>query len=223
MNASSVESIIDELMKEDDGVNPNSRFPVEQQLAAKREDYRRFLELKPFKDRIILAVATIEQEMQTLLPEEEYESLIAELAHAGKILESTPEKQGSELGVTTTTLDKLYEFAHKAMKINRMDEAIAILTLLTTLDRSWFRHWFLLGVALQEQKHYKDALEAYEMANTISEEAPLAHLFSAECYYNLADMQKASAHLHKGKGIAQHQSNNLEWTQIIDELETKIK
>ena len=219
----SVEEIIDDLMKQNDGVNPNSPIPVEQQLEKKRAEYRQLLELASFKERTTLAIETIQRDMATTMPADEFENLLSEIADAAEVLATSPEKQGVELGLSKDTLEKIFAFAHKTLTDGKLSESTALFTLLTTLDGSWFRHWFYLGVSLQEQKEYEEAVKAYAQANLITEQDPLAHLNTAECYVDRGDMQQARLHLDKGKEIVQKEPANPAWKSIIDELEAKIK
>lgn len=212
-----------ELMDEDDGVNPNSPIPIDQQLAARRARYQKILELTPFKERIQKAAETIQNEMITAMEPEEYEPLIAQLSAAAETLTENPEKQGQELGISQKSLDLLFIYGENKLKEGAFTEAAALFTLLTVLDRSWFRHWFFLGVAHQELKEFDEAIKAYKMANEIAEEDPLAHLFSAECYIALSDVQNGQLHLDKAKTIMQGLPQNPDWVRMVDELELQAK
>lgn len=212
-----------ELMAEDDGVNPNSPIPIDQQLAAKRARYQKMLELQPFKERVQRAAGIIIGEMASTMEPEEYEAFTTELMAAGEALVENPEKQGQELGLTQKSEDLLFAFGEKKLKTENFTDAEAIFTLLTVLDRSWFRHWFFLGVAQQELKEFDEAIKAYAKANEITEEDPLAHLFTAECYAALSDVQNGQLHLDKAKVIMQGMSENIEWQSRVDELESKLK
>jgi tetratricopeptide (TPR) repeat protein len=216
-----LKQVLTDLMKEDDGVTINSPIPIDQQLQRKRLQYMKMLELTSFKERIQKAVETVQDQMQRLLPDEEYSALIAELAQAADLLVESPEKQGKELGLSQKTLDLLVSLAETKLKEGVFEEAASLFTLLTVLDRSWYRYWLFLGVALQELKEYNEAIQAYKTATEITEEDPLAHLFSAECYCNLSDLQNTQLHLDKAKVIMQGLPPNAEWERLVAELEAK--
>jgi hypothetical protein len=82
---------LQELMEQNDGVNPNSPIPIEQQLEAKRAEYKRTLEMKPLKEKIEQAVESIQGELKHKMQEDAHEALMIELARAGNILVETPE------------------------------------------------------------------------------------------------------------------------------------
>ena len=218
-----LEETLKELMQQNDGVNPNSPIPIEQQLEAKRAEYRKMLEFAPLKKRITHAMEVVEGPIKEALDIEAYEKLGVELANAADILVESPEKQGEELGISQETLDTLFTFAENKLKEQAFDDAAAILTLLTVLDRSWFRHWFFLGVSLQELNVLDEAIKAYEQANEITDLDPLVHIFSAECYADLSDMQKAKLHLDKAKTIMQGLEPNPVWQERVATLETRVK
>lgn len=137
-----VEAALQELMAENDGVSPHSSIPVEQQLAAKRTEYLKMLELKPFKARIQLAMDLIRHQIRAILTQDQFDLLLLELSFAADILAATPEKQGDELGISQQTLDILFHFAQNCLREGKSTEAAAVLTLCTVLDRSRFSHWF---------------------------------------------------------------------------------
>jgi len=222
-NIPSAEEIIADLMRQNDGVHPNSPIPLEQQLERKRAEYRELIELVPFKQKITLAIETIQREMTSLLPPDEFESVLSEIAEAAELLQTNPETKGSNLGLSRSSLDKLFAFARHVQKAGKQTESIALFTLLTTLDASWYRHWFYLGVSLQEHGQFQEAITAYEMAMKIAEEDPFAHLYSAECAVEVKDMHQASLHFIRGKEIARNLPNNPDLDRLLTELESKIK
>ena len=85
---------IEELLKENDGVNPNSPIPIEEQLEKKRAEYREYLELKPLKSRIEKSIEILQSEMSKMMEEDNYEVLMSELVDAGEMLTEHPEIQG---------------------------------------------------------------------------------------------------------------------------------
>lgn len=222
MDTLHVEEAVEELMKQNDGVNPNSSIPVEQQLESKRIEYRKLLEFAPIKTRVTRAMELVEGVIKEKLDTDAYEELVVELADAADALVESPENQGKKLGISQKNLDLLFTFAQNKLDESAYSDAAALLTLLTVLDRSLFKYWFFLGAALQEQHDLNEALDAYRQASEIAHEDPLVHIFSAECYAELNDMQNAHLHLNKAKVCMQGFEPHSSWQERIVALEAKL-
>lgn len=217
------EAALEELMAENDGVNPNSHIPVEQQLATKRAEYIKMLELTSFKARIQLAMELVQNQIKTFLQQDQFEQLFVELSFAGVILEQHPDREADELGVSRKTLELLCNFGKQCLQERKVREAAAIFTLCTVLERSRFIHWFLLGASLQELGEYQEAISAYETANQITEEEPLALLFLAECFLCVSDIQKAKLYLDKAIAVMKGKPNNPGCDEVVARIQAKIK
>lgn len=218
-----LDEAVEELIKNDDGCNPNSPDSIENQLEKKRAEYREYLELKPFKLRIEQAIEVVQAELPAVLGEDRYSAFMSDLAEAGRILTENPELQGEKLGLSQNSFDCLFSVGETLLKKNEAERAAALFTLLTVLDPSWFRHWFYLGMALQDLKEYKEAVKAYEKANKITEESPLPHFFLTECFLSLDDPQNASVHFEKAKEIVATLPAHPDFERFISELEAHIQ
>lgn len=199
-----VNEAIEELMQADNGYNPNSSIPFEQQLEKKRAEYQKLLELSDLKSKIQKAVELIQKEIKD-------DMLLEELADAAEMLSIQP------LRISQKTFDTLFVFGKDKFEQGQVEDACAIFTLLTVLGPGWFRHWLYLGATLQELKEYKEAIEAYKNAISIMEEEPLSHLFTAECFLDLSDKQQAAVHLEKAKSNIQDNPDLKARVSIIEQ------
>lgn len=216
------EEIVEELMKTDDGFNPNSPIPREQQLEHKRAIYRELLEMRPMKEKIPLALETILQELPKKVSPEQQEEMLAELDDAGELLASSPEIESKKLGISEETFDMLYTIGEEKFDQNPA-VAVAIFTLLAVLDSGRFRNWYLLGQAELAVKNYDEAIRAFENCNKISEAEPVAHLLLTGCYIEKLDFQQALSHLESGKRIMQNAPENPEWQGLAEQLDAQLQ
>lgn len=218
-----VEAALQQLMAENDGVNPQSFIPIHEQLAAKRAEYIKILEFKSFKSRIEHAINLICSKIKNTISADQFELLLQELAHAGDVLVENPEIQSNQLGSTPNTINILFENAKSYLNKAQFVDAAALFTLCTVLDNTAFRYWFLLGVSLQQLKEYQDAIQAYETANLIFEQEPLVQLFLAECYNDLLDTQKAKLYLDKAQEVIKNVQNGTVYDAHLGIVKNKIK
>jgi tetratricopeptide (TPR) repeat protein len=216
------EQCLEELMKENDGFDPNSLMSREQQIERKREEYRQLLQMKTFREKIEFASEVILKEMPTRLSEEENDNLITELSLAGDTLLESPEVRGDALGITKPVMDSINSLALEMLNNAKTKEAVALFSLLSVLDPSWYRHWFYLGVAEQEEKQYDEAIKAYDKANEIVDNDPKAHLLAAECYLAKSDSYQARQHLDAANAIIQKQPNNPDWQDHYARLDAQV-
>jgi len=91
-------------------------------------------------------------------------------------------------------LAALYANAYHLYDAGHFDQAIGPFQLLVTLNPYEEQYWMGLGAALQMNKSYEKALNAYAMAVLLDDENPYPHFHAAECYIslkNLDDVVKA--------------------------------
>jgi type III secretion system low calcium response chaperone LcrH/SycD len=68
-------------------------------------------------------------------------------------------------------------------KQGKYQEAVGLFRILTMAHIKNRKYWMGLGAALQMQKEYGQAIEAYELAAALDPVDPRVHLHAADCFF----------------------------------------
>lgn len=85
--------------------------------------------------------------------------------------------------MTKESFEALYHFAYSHYKQGKYEDAVGLFRFLTIHDTNTRKHWMGLGAALQMQKKYDDAIEAYELAAALDPRDPYVHIYAADCFF----------------------------------------
>lgn len=118
---------------------------------------------------------------------------------------------------TEATAADLYSMAYYSYQGGRYEDAENFFRLLTSMDIPTPKIWMGLGAALQMQKKYQEAIDAYSAAALLEEGEmnPYPHAYAADCLHKLGDQQRARLALNSARQIANKQPS---YTKLIEEL-----
>lgn len=117
-------------------------------------------------------------------------------------------------------IDGIYSFAYSFYEKGRYGEAENLFRLLTALRLRNTKYWKGLGAALQMQKKYGEAVEAYSRA-AITDEAvadPYPHFHAAECLLTSGEVTRGLKALLAAKRIAVERGTYYALTRQINLL-----
>lgn len=95
------------------------------------------------------------------------------------------------LGVTQEEMAIFYRYARALFTGAEYDKAVDAFLFLSTLDEGCQEYWIGLGMALQMQKKYEAAIDAYEVGATCGIESPVPYFYLAKCFFALHDKTNA--------------------------------
>jgi tetratricopeptide (TPR) repeat protein len=124
------------------------------------------------------------------------------------------------LGLETETLTGFYQIGQHLYDDRKVDDALAIFTLLTTLNNLMFDPWLAAGMCRSDRKEWFEAAYCYAMASILRYEDPAPHLYSAECYAELGQVNAAVACLKLG--ISHLAKNDTVYAATIQYLKKKL-
>jgi len=119
-------------------------------------------------------------------------------------------------------VEGLYTSAYSFYKVSKYSEAETLFRLLTALKMNESRHWKGLGAALQMQKYYKAAYEAYYVACVKDplKKDPTAPFHMAQCLYSLGKIKEAIVALKEAKAMVKRNREHQDLRIQIDLLLT---
>lgn len=83
-------------------------------------------------------------------------------------------------------------------------------------------HWKGLGIAEKKNRRYEAALSAFAMNTLLDLEDPSPHLFSAECYIALKDIENAKHELELAQKLLEDRPKT-EWHLVMNSLQAVIE
>ena len=78
--------------------------------------------------------------------------------------------------------------------------------------------WIALGLSLQQNDQYTDALNAYAAAILTGNPNPAPRLYSAECYVAIDHLEDAKIEFKEAMNIIDQQKSRKQWVLLIDQL-----
>ena len=117
--------------------------------------------------------------------------MIQEFMQAGNLLFNKAENRAPYVfdtaqemfGLSDLTIATIFEFAQSLMNVQRMDEALELFTLLSTLNTYAFEPWLLRGFCWMQKADYFEAIYSLSLASLMKFEDPWPHIYSAHCYF----------------------------------------
>lgn len=225
-----IEELIDEMMAEDDGCNPRSLKPMDQQIAEKRAFYRKQLEMNWLKDRIQKAITCIKNKEYHLWSPLDIERFESELSTASKRLlneESAPSEydqhEYNHLGISFWFTEKLFEAAKKRFSESNHSDSAALFCLLSHLEPRSSDYFMCWGATEQKCQKFEIALKAFQTACELNSKNLRALYHAAECAIEKQEKHLASDYLELLHANSKHSSQaTSEWTPLVNQLKTKI-
>ena len=92
--------------------------------------------------------------------------------------------------LTPASHEVVYHYAYTHYKQGQYEEAQNLFRLLSMVDGSKRKFWMGLGLSLQANKKYKEAIAAFESAAILDMNDPHAHYQAAECFFALSNKEK---------------------------------
>jgi type III secretion system low calcium response chaperone LcrH/SycD len=117
-----------------------------------------------------------------------------------KFFQAVEEKYPEFLPKLVETEEKtLYSQGYSFYQKGHYRQAVEIFRLLTVRNPFEKNYWFSLASALQEEKEYGLALQAWAMTALVEQNNPLPHFHAAECYFSLNQKRDAFLALFEAK------------------------
>ena len=125
-------------------------------------------------------------------------------------------------GVSNETIGWVYQVAQVMIRENRMDHAITLLKYLNLLNPFLPEVWLSLGYCFQLKGFFEAALEPYRVANALDEENPHVHIFAAQCYLELKQVDKARLEVEDLKRALKNHPQRDQFYSSLQTLQSKV-
>ncbi|WP_042280454.1 tetratricopeptide repeat protein [Candidatus Protochlamydia sp. R18] len=168
------ESLIDELMKQDDGVNLNSPFPIASQLEARRNYYAQIIELSWFKERIKTGIEVLIDENEDFMN-----------------VNSTEQIFGTTIPPSKVNHHAIFAIGKRHLETDHFQTSAAIFTVLAMLKPLIPTYWFCLGSSEQNCGNYERAIRSFKTAHDLDKNDLFSSLLEIECWLELGYDQEA--------------------------------
>lgn len=118
-------------------------------------------------------------------------------------------------------LDVLYSLAYRLYQSGDYGQAKTVFHQLVLLEPLIQKYWLGLGVCLQLEKKYEEALKTWGMASVLDGYDPTPHFHAAECNFALGDLDQTWKTLKAAKGLLT--PGHRELSAKIHQLESYLK
>lgn len=135
------------------------------------------------------------------------------------ILKQLPDcEQPIEAVLSEEVVESLYGEGYLYYESGKYAEAEMVFRVLTSLRLKRYTFWKGLGAALQMQKKYTQAIEAYGLAALYDEkqEDPYPHFHGGECLHSIGDLERAILAMRSARVIAK---KNARYVRLISQIE----
>jgi tetratricopeptide (TPR) repeat protein len=120
------------------------------------------------------------------------------------------------LQISGSSVAVISDVAKRLFSQQQYDDALALYSLLSTLDPGNADCWFQLGMCAQESEKWDLAIRAYGAVIQLAPEFIGAYLFSIECHLKGNDQQAANETWKKAKQIAAANDLPDEWREAYN-------
>lgn len=117
-------------------------------------------------------------------------------------------------------LEELYTYAYNYYESGKLSQAINIFRYLTLFEMQRLRNWMGLGAALQMDRQYENALEAYRYALLIESDDPYLYIHAADCYFGLDQVDEGVKAIGFAKVVAERDES---YAKLLPQLETILQ
>jgi type III secretion system low calcium response chaperone LcrH/SycD len=112
--------------------------------------------------------------------------------------------------LTNVAAEQFYSFAFAQYQCGDLKKAAETFHVLCARRPLESRFWFGLGATLQEDRYYKEALNAWAMAAILDKDNPYPHFHAAECACSISNLDDAKHALREaGTRIAHDEDHPL--------------
>jgi tetratricopeptide (TPR) repeat protein len=116
----------------------------------------------------------------------------------------------------------MYQVASRLFNMQRMEEALSVFVLLTTINNFVFEPWLGLGSCWLTKQRHTEALHAFTMASLLNYNHPAPHIYAAECYLGLNNNKLAQETLELALKLMD-KTQQTEFKSHIDYIKNKLK
>lgn len=150
------------------------------------------------------------------------------------VFESVHEKQWIEDGgnfweamqyaleISPRLMEAFYTLGLRYYRQIERENALAVMGLISLLNPFLFEPWLVQGILYFQEKRIEMSLFCLTLAAIVSFEHPGPHLYLAECYLHLGDVDQASRSLQLAKGFLEDCSEP-QWKVVCDKLEIRLR
>lgn len=107
---------------------------------------------------------------------------------------------------TDENVEAFYTLAFDFYENGRFKEAVDFFRFLTTIDHMNKKNWLGLGAALQMQKEYEKAINAYTLAAFLDAKDPYIPFYAAECCISMGDLSRGMDALESADELADEEN-----------------
>ena len=172
--------------------------------------------------RSLRAKNLLKEFLPKLFSKEDSDKILADFTKPLNREESDPNKTPQEnLKIPLETLKKCFEVAKHLVQEERFHDAECVFEWILFLNPKFSMAWLDLGLCLQEQGRFNEALQAYATTYFLDPRPLFARAKSVEAYLALKQKADAEAEYAELK-ILVEQAPDEKWNSILKDLAQKI-
>ena len=123
-------------------------------------------------------------------------------------------------GISDDSLIHIYELTQYLVHHKHYDDAIQILTFLTTMAPQISSFWLTFGICLQLLNQHESAIALFDIVKALHPTDPAPFIYSAESYVILHHINKAQHEIDLVKPLLEH-SEKGPWASLSRLRQTK--
>ncbi len=208
-----IEAHVDDLLQ-DEGYYAALATPIKSAEVIKkqhRSELVEFLQMKDLASCLENAENLIRDHLPELISPEAFEKVRNEFDHSIEHMFEMTERLAKEgnkpvllqelFGFSNDSLVQIYGLAEHLIKRKHYEDAVQILTFLTTLTPDIPSFWITFGICLQLLKEHEGAIALFDIVKMLKPTDPVPFIYSAESYMALNHFDKAKQELESAKPL----------------------
>ncbi|MBA3238165.1 MAG: hypothetical protein H0T62_07460 [Parachlamydiaceae bacterium] len=227
----SYDKVIDEYIKSsglENGLERNLLIPPHLRNAKLREEIKSEIEPVELMDYLKKAIQALTDDGPNLVESGDYEEMLVQLSKSSNYLkkinfnEEVTDDLKTLLHIDEHVMETIFKIAQLEYKNEKVEESLAIFSLLTVLVPQDPDYLYRLGIVARQINKLELALLAFAKATTLNTTFIEARIYSAECNLKLGNFQEAKNELDEIKNQANEKSIDQDWLDIVDQIEEKL-
>jgi tetratricopeptide (TPR) repeat protein len=192
-------------------------------------EFKQNIRLDEHKKYLTDAISILISEGERYLKQNEWDTLLSELRNAKKKLEKltyevpVAEIYYQSLNITDAGMRAIDTIARLKYRHKEYEGAIALHILLSTLNAAEPLYWYHLGICFQDAGFYDKAAKTYICCHILDPKNIASRIFSAECYLELKDKNKAREQFDEATVLVEVLAEKSPWDKHLKFIKKRIE